>query len=233
MLEGFNLATLQPKWTEWERNSADCPAYIRQYGSPTILVDGRDVAGVAPGNGSASCRLYHDGSGVFQCAPSAEQVAKAFHIGGHPPLAATGSSAAWGSSLATVPGIAFAFLPKLACPTCWPAYAGLLSSVGLGFLLDTAQLFPLTAAFLAIAAGALAFRARGRRGYGPFGAGLAAGVVVLVGKFVFDSDAALYGGIGLLVAASVWNAWPKRKSAVGSCPQCVQQEPVVEARNAP
>ena len=108
-----------------------------------------------------------------------------------------------------MPGIAFAFLPKLACPACWPAYAGLLSSVGLGFLLDTTYLFPLTAAFLVLAVGALAFRARTRRGYGPFRVGLAAAAVVLVGKFIFESDAAMYGGIGLLVAASVWNAWPK------------------------
>ncbi|MGQ0658413.1 MAG: MerC family mercury resistance protein [Chromatiales bacterium] len=132
-----------------------------------------------------------------------------------------------------VPGIAFAFLPKLACPACWPAYAGLLSSVGLGFLLDAAYLIPLTAVFLVLAVGALAFRARTRRGYGPFGVGLAAALVVLVGKFVFDSNTAMYGGIGLLIAASVWNAWPQRKGEVASCPKCVQQEPAIETKNAP
>jgi hypothetical protein len=104
--------------------------------------------------------------------------------------------------------------------------------VGLGFLLDTAYLFPLTAAFQVLALGALAFRARTRRGYGPFGAGLVAAIVVLVGKFAFDSDAAMYGGIGLLVAASAWNAWPKSSKNVGSCPKCVQQGPAMEIRNA-
>ena len=38
--------------------------------------------------------------------------------------------AGWRSSLATLPGIALAFLPKIACPACWPAYAGVLSSLG-------------------------------------------------------------------------------------------------------
>jgi len=160
-----------------------------------------------------------NGSGTFEGAPSAEQVTEALRVGEHPPLVATRSSSGWRSSLATVPGIAFAFLPKLACPACWPAYAALLSSVGLGFLLDTAYLFPLMAVFLVVVVGALTFRARTRRGYGPFGVGLAAAIVVLIGKFIFDSSAAMYGGIGLLVAASVWNALPVRKSEVGSCPQ--------------
>ncbi len=202
LLEGFNLAGLQPSWTEWDRKSPDSPAYARTYGSPTILVGGRDVGGAAPGDGGSSCRLYRSGSGAFGGAPSAEEVAEVLRGGHAQPLGRTRTSSAWRSSLATIPGIAFAFLPKLACPACWPAYAGLLSSLGLGFLLNTAYLFPLTAAFLVLAVGALAFRARTRRGHGPFGVGLAAAGVVLVGKFVFESNAAMYGGIGLLVAAS-------------------------------
>jgi hypothetical protein len=33
-------------------------------------------------------------------------------------------------NLLAVPGMGVAFLPKLACPACWPAYAGLLSGQG-------------------------------------------------------------------------------------------------------
>jgi mercuric ion transport protein len=104
--------------------------------------------------------------------------------------------------------------------------------MGLGFLLNTAYLFPLTAGFLVLAVGALAFRARSRRGYGPFRVGVAAAVVLLVGKFGFKSNAAMYGGIGLLVAASVWNAWPKRKESVSPCPECVRQDPAMGSKNA-
>jgi hypothetical protein len=233
LIEGFSLAGLQPSWTAWDRKSPESLAHVRGYGSPTILVDGRDVAGVAPGNGESSCRLSHDGAGSFQGAPSVEQVAEALRAASGRPPSARRSAPGWRSSLATVPGIAFAFFPTLACPACWPAYAGLLSSVGLGFLLDTASLFPLTAVVLGLAVGALAFRARTRRGFGSFGVGLAAAVVVLIGQFVFESDAAMYGGIGWLVAASLWNAWPKRKREVGSCPKCVQQAPGMETRNAP
>lgn len=208
----------EARWTEWDRSAPGNPPDVRGYGSPTILVDGKDVAGSPASEGNPSCRLYRNGAGRFAGMPSVEQIAAALDSHDGAPAAVARASAGWRSSLAAVPGIAFAFLPKLACPACWPAYAGLLSSVGLGFLLDQTYLFPLTAAFLLLAVGALAFRARTRRGYGPLALGMAAAVVVLAGKSAFDSNAAMYGGIAVLVAASVWNAWPVRGAG---CPACV------------
>lgn len=108
--------------------------------------------------------------------------------------------------------------PDTVCPACWPAYAGVLSSLGLGFLLKTTCLLPLTGLFLLIAAGSLAFRAGLRRGYSPFALGLVASAVVMIGKFVIVSDSLTYGGIAVLIAASVWNAWPRR--ITGVCPAC-------------
>lgn len=210
LVKAFSKSGREPRWTEWDRSAPESTPYTKGYGSPTILVQGRDVAGEASGNGGSSCRLYRNGSDGFEGAPSVEQIADALRTRESRSQISKDGASGWKSSLATVPGIAFAFLPKLACPACWPAYAGLLSSVGLGFLLDTAYLFPLTATFLFLAVGALAFRAGTRRGYAPFAVGLVATAVVIVGKFVFDSNAAMYGGIGLLVAASVWNAWPVR-----------------------
>src|SRR5215467_5728005 len=121
----------------------------------------------------------------------------------------------WRQSLMTIPGVGASLLPKLACPFCWPAYAGLLSSVGLGFLISAKYLLPITAAFLALAVGALAFRAHGRRGYGPLMLGLFAATGVLVGKFWWESNVAMYAAVGLLVTASLWNAWPLRVAVPG------------------
>lgn len=126
----------------------------------------------------------------------------------------------WKQNLVALPGAGVSLLPKLACPLCWPAYAGLLSSAGLGFLISTKYLLPLTIAFLGIALGALAFRAKNRHGYGPFVLGLIAAIGVLVGKFVWDSNSALYGSVALLVVASLWNAWPHR---VTSAPCCTEK----------
>lgn len=220
LLKAIAASGREARWTEWDRSAPDTPPHVKGYGSPTILVDGKDVAGSPPGEGNSSCRLYRNMAGKFAGVPSVEQIAAALKSNNGLPNAPARTSAEWRSSAAAAPGIAFAFLPKLACPACWPAYAALLSSVGMGFLLDVKYLFPLTTAFLALAVGALAFRARIRRGYGPFVLGLAAGGGLLVGKFVYGCDVAMYGGGALLLAASVWNAWPVR-GGDARCPGCV------------
>lgn len=116
----------------------------------------------------------------------------------------------WKQGLLALPGVGVSLLPKLACPLCWPAYAGLLSSVGLGFLISAAYLLPLTAGFLVIALGAMAFKANSRHGYGPFLLGLLAAAAVLLEKFRWESSPITYCAVVLLVIASLWNAWPIR-----------------------
>ena len=111
---------------------------------------------------------------------------------------------------ATVPSIGVALLPKLTCPICWPAYAAIASALGLGFLINARYLFAVTSVFLVIALLALGFRAQRRRGYTPALLGTGGSILILVGKFTLDSHLALYGGVGMLMAASVWNAWPQK-----------------------
>ena len=48
-----------------------------RYGSPTILIDGRDVAGLAPGDEQPSCRIYDNGAGALDVVPSVERIADA------------------------------------------------------------------------------------------------------------------------------------------------------------
>jgi hypothetical protein len=205
-----------PDWKEWDRGAPSSPAHARQYGSPTILVDGKDVTGASPSDGADCCRVYRSEHDGLQRVPPIETITSALrNIAGSK---GAGSLRSW---LAVLPAIGVAMLPKLACPACWPVYAGLLSSIGLGFLMQTAYLLPLTAAFLIMAVGALGFRARKRHGFWPFATGLAAALLVIVGKFQFESDPAMYGGIALLIAASVWNTWPKRNKTA-SCPACAQ-----------
>lgn len=130
----------------------------------------------------------------------------------------------WKRSILALPGVGVSLLPKLVCPACWPAYAGLLSSVGLGFLVSTAYLLPLTVAFLVLALAALVFRASRRRGHGPFLLGMAAAIGVLLGKFLWESNYVLYGAVGLLVAASLWNTWPHQNHQTATCVSCETQE---------
>lgn len=125
-------------------------------------------------------------------------------------------SRTWKQGLLALPGVGVAMLPKLACPVCWPAYAGLLSSLGLGFLISTAYLLPLTVVFLILALAALAFRATKRRGYGPFVLGIIAALAVLFGKFLWEANTITYGAVGTLVVASLWNAWPRHETSTGA-----------------
>jgi hypothetical protein len=211
--QGLAAAGLPLQWREWERGAPGSPNYTRRYGSPTILVDGRDIVGAAPSDDPA-CRIYTMGPGRQHGVPTVEAIMAALN---HSPRRSQGAVA---RSLAALPVIGAALLPKLTCPACWPAYAGLLSALGLGFVDYTPYLLPLTAVFLVVTLLTLALRASARRGYGPLLLGLVSSGVILAGKFAFDSDATTYGGVGLLVVAATWNSWPRQPGAASTCADC-------------
>ncbi len=197
------------RWHEWDRADPGSPSHARRYGSPTVLVDGRDVAGIEPAD-EPSCRIYSGTPGRNRGVPPLELILQS--------LAGKGLRRIPGGMMSLLPAIGAAALPKLTCPACWPAYAGLLGALGLGFVDYTPWLLPLTLAFLGLTLGTLAWRAGARRGYAPLVLGIVASVLLAVGKFALDSDAALWTGVGLLVAASIWNGWPR--PAASGCPAC-------------
>ena len=64
-------------WTEWNSEDLDCPEHVLNLGSPSILVNGEDVApGPHPwaprekGSGPR-CRLYRDGDALVPAPPVA------------------------------------------------------------------------------------------------------------------------------------------------------------------
>src|SRR5947207_6769648 len=120
----------------------------------------------------------------------------------------------WKQGLLAMPGIGVALLPKLFCPLCWPLYAGVVSSIGLGFLVGTTYLLPITSVFLILTLAVLGFRAKQRRGFGPFLLGVAGSIAILIGKFYLESKPVMYGGVGVLAVASVWNALPRRAKTI-------------------
>jgi lipopolysaccharide export LptBFGC system permease protein LptF len=76
--------------------------------------------------------------------------------------------------------------------------------------MQTAYLLPLTVFALVLAVAALGVGARRRRGYGPFAVGVVAAFALVMGKFVIDSNVAVYGEVAALVGASLWNSWPTK-----------------------
>lgn len=80
LVKAMAAAKQEARWTEWQRGAPESPPHVRNYGSPTILVDGEDVAGAAAGEPELSCRLYWNAANAFDGIPSVEQIAAALGI---------------------------------------------------------------------------------------------------------------------------------------------------------
>lgn len=207
LLRAFAQIGRTPRWVEWERSASDSPSYVRAYGSPTILIDGEDVSPASVEPGGDSCRLYTDTSGSLLRAPSVECI-----VSGMTHKTRRSRRFGFGGLFAAVPAGGAVLLPVGTCPACWPAYAAFLGSLGLGFLLSERALLPLATAFILIVLATLAYRASTRRGFGPFALGTVGASSALLGKFVIFFEPAVYLGIAILCAATVWNAWPRQNT---------------------
>ena len=211
LMKAFSLVDLPAYWKEWDRNSSETPQYAKKHGSPTILVDNEDLVSVKPESEANCCRFY-EGSGV----PSVDLITKK--------LLQTKNESSKNSTrlfgfLGTIsvgPGFGAAFLAKASCPFCYPAIAGFLSSVGLGFLLKGAYLYAVMVTFLGITLFGLGFKAKKRRGFKPLYLGAFGSLLVLVFHY-FKNDYLFYLGIGILIIASIWNIIPVKEKQCSSC----------------
>ena len=89
LLRAFARAGVRAEWVEWERSAPESPPYACNYGSPTILVRGHDVAPAPSAQGAASCRLYLDAGGRSWPVPSEELlVSRLRSLSGAPPTGA-------------------------------------------------------------------------------------------------------------------------------------------------
>ena len=70
---------LPASWVEHDVSRGWVPAHVRGYGSPTILVDGRDVSGGVPSD-AVSCRVYPDTDRPG--APALQQIVEALRAAG-------------------------------------------------------------------------------------------------------------------------------------------------------
>lgn len=129
--------------------------------------------------------------------------------------------------LASLPGIGAALLPNATCPACWPIYGGLLSSVGLGFIMTGPYFYLFIGALLLLSLFSLAYKAQSRRGYQPFWIGLLGAIIIMGGKYFLLPDYVFYTGAFILIVASVWNNIPPKhrnisgkEEPVADCPNC-------------
>ena len=114
---------------------------------------------------------------------------------------------------AALPGIVAAVLPRATCPICVAAYAGVVSALGLGFLLTDRVLNPIILGSLAVSVGSVAWSGRQRRRSAPLLLALAGAAGVVLGRIVWSLPVVVYGGVALLLGASVWTLWLSRPAS--------------------
>lgn len=69
--KAFVELKMEADWQEWDQNNDDIPDHLKIFGSPSILVEGTDVAGDPDDCCQAkSCRIYEGG----QNAPDVEMI---------------------------------------------------------------------------------------------------------------------------------------------------------------
>lgn len=64
----LDLSAVKASLTEWDQRADDAPDRVRGFGSPTVLINGRDITGVGRATG-ATCRA--------EGAPSVDRIRRA------------------------------------------------------------------------------------------------------------------------------------------------------------
>ncbi len=199
------LAGLPETWEEVDLQAAGTPEALRGFPSPSVLIAGEDVlTGARSSPGKSACRL-----GPL---PSSELIAAK--------LGARRRNG-WLAPIAAAPAALLGLFPAAFCPACYPALAGLLSSMGLGALAGEAVVKPLTAVLLLVAVGGLFFQGRRVGRYAPAALGVLGAAGMYAGLYIIASPAVKLSGVALLIGASIWNVVLVKSNKSGaSCPAC-------------
>ncbi len=169
---------------EWNREDSPSPPHVRYYGSPTILINGKNIAGENHLKNSSCCGLHTASDDEIGSAPSVGMIKTALRnsLASKPSNSKEGEKG-WLNYLAVLLGIGTSLIPVGACPICLSAYASLLGSVGFSFLLKADYILPITVILLIITVAALGYGAKNRRRYGPLFLGTLASLIILESKF--------------------------------------------------
>ena len=140
----------------------------------------------------------------------------------------------WLGAALTLPAAVLPLLPSFTCPVCLAAYAGVLSTLGLGFVLTESVLAPLIVVFLVVGIASVARTTRSHRRAGPLSMIVAGSGAVVAGRLVWNAPVVMYVGIALVVAASLWNLWlkrPVRRSVVQPRPDAIPISKSIEGEH--
>lgn len=218
LTRAFEQIGIPPRFEDLDVSAPGTPGSLKGWGSPTILVNGHDVSGgeISP---RPSCRLYESSSSDNRGVPPGDAIVAAL-------LQARKSRGYRLQHLAALPAAALALLPAATCPACLGGYLGVLSAIGLGFLVDERVLSPLILLALAIGIAGIA-RSMGRHSRpGPLALTILGSAAVIAGRLIWNIPVVLYGGITLILGASFWNLFIKRSGTKQLFPLPLEQKGV-------
>ncbi|HKP39150.1 MAG TPA: hypothetical protein VJT71_19985 [Pyrinomonadaceae bacterium] len=113
----------------------------------------------------------------------------------------------------------FALAPK--CPVCFLAYFGIFGVATASTSVYRVWLPPLTALWLALTIGMLAFGRDTGRKAGPVLLGIFAAIAIFAGRFSINDQRLVFAGLAGLVTATIWRSWLRKRNI--DCGQCEER----------
>lgn len=83
LMRALSRADVPVRWKEWRRDDPDAPEYVKNFGSPTILVDGIDVDELSADADGNCCRIYTGADGTISGVPSVEAIVQRLQMALH------------------------------------------------------------------------------------------------------------------------------------------------------
>ena len=111
----------------------------------------------------------------------------------------------WWRTFIVVPAAILPLLPSASCPVCLAAYAGVLSSFGLGFLFRDPVQRSLIIVFLSISVASVGWATRRHRNIGPITTAVSGSFAIVIGRVLGSVPWLVYFGVPCVVVAAVWN----------------------------
>ncbi len=118
------------------------------------------------------------------------------------------------SSLAALPAAFVSLLPAVTCPACLGAYAGLLSALGLGFLVRSAVLEPILISTLLVGLVSIVWSTLEHRNPWPLALTLLGDLALAVGRYILASQDMQWVRFPLILGGALWNIWLRRRRQV-------------------
>lgn len=81
LIKAFAESGVPVRWQEWEVSDRAAPDHIHGYGSPTILVNKKDVSGQMKQGDDYCCRIYSHDEAASKGVPAVSDISNALEKG--------------------------------------------------------------------------------------------------------------------------------------------------------